>query len=585
MSDVRTSAVPSPAEPVSAGAPDAVVPAEASQAGPVTADDTTQIFDAVGHDDTRTLGASDDTQVFDAVTVDGVAEVDPAPAATEVGGDTGVRGVARGGLANLVGAAFAGLSGFIVAWIVTHALSKNEAGAFFASTAAFILIGTIAKLGTQTSLVYFPARMRTIGNIPALRMCLRVALVPVTIFSVLIGVAMWGFAHQIAGFAARNDHAEYAHQLRLLAVFLPLCALSDSVLAGTRGWRAMRPTVVLDRIVRPALQVGVLAILLILHMDTPAAFIVAWSAPYAVSAVLGWRSLLALLRASERRERDTAVQTVAAVDDPRKQATSELADVSETGFSTSAFWRFTWPRAFASIAQLALTRVDVLLLAGIAGLPAAAIYSVAGRFVVLGQFANQGISQAVQPRLAERLATDDRHNANLLYQIATTWLIIAAWPIYLLIGVFAMAVGSGCGMVDMVLAMAGRTSWNLMNVSAALAIQMAIDITLIPHLGPLGAAIGLGAAILINNIVPLTQIAVTMGIHPFGRASTSAAVLAIGCFGAVPLAIAAIMGTGVLAAAIAVGAGGLLYLLGLFRLRRTLQLDAFMQLRRKARAS
>jgi hypothetical protein len=124
-----------------------------------------------------------------------------------------------------------------------------------------------------------------------------------------------------------------------------------------------------------------------------------------------------------------------------------------------------------------------------------------------------------------------------------------------------------------------------MNVSAALAIQMAIDITLIPHLGPLGAAIGLGAAILINNIVPLTQIAVTMGIHPFGRASTSAALLAIGCFGAVPLAIAAIMGTGVLAAAIALVAGGLLYLLGLFRLRRTLQLDAFMQLRRKARAS
>ena len=201
---------------------------------------------------------------------------------------------------------------------------------------------------------------------------------------------------------------QYAHQLRLLAVFLPLCALSDSVLAGTRGWRAMRPTVVLDRIVRPALQVGVLAILLILHMDTPAAFIVAWSAPYAVSAVLGWRSLLALLRASERRERDTAVRTVAAVDGRRKQATSELADVSETGFPRSAFWRFTWPRAFASIAQLALTRVDVLLLAGIAGLRAAAIYSVAGRFVVLGQFANQGISQAVQPRLAERLATDDR---------------------------------------------------------------------------------------------------------------------------------------------------------------------------------
>ena len=49
---------------------------------------------------------------------------------------------------------------------------------------------------------------------------------------------------------------------------------------------------------------------------------------------------------------------------------------------------------------------------------------------------------------------------------------------------FAMAIGSGCGMVDMVLAMAGRTSWNLMNVSAALAVQMAIDIDADPPSRP-----------------------------------------------------------------------------------------------------
>jgi O-antigen/teichoic acid export membrane protein len=531
------------------------------------------------------------------------ADADPAA----IDGAGGVAGIARGGLANLIGAAFAGLSGFIVAWIVTHALTTDAAGAFFASTAAFVLIGTIAKLGTQTSLVYFPARLRTIGNIPALRTCLRIALMPVTVFSIVIGVAMWVFANQIADIAAHNGHAEYAHQMRLLAFFLPLSALSDSILAGTRGWRAMRPTVLLDRIVRPALQVGLLAILLAVDLDTPAAFIVAWSAPYAVSAALGWRSLLGLLHASERGERDAIVAAQPAPATARHQATADLAEVAMVGFSTRGFWRFTWPRAFASIAQLALTRVDVLLLAGIAGLKAAAIYSIAGRFVVLGQFANQGISQAVQPRLAERLAMNDRYHANMLYQIATTWLIIAAWPIYLLVAVFAttylhmfgngyvagrsvvwvlafaMAVGSGCGMVDMVLAMAGRTSWNLMNVSIALTCQMIIDVALIPHLGPLGAAIGLGAAILINNIVPLSQIAITMGIHPFGRASTTAALLSVGCFGVVPAGVAIAVGTGVTAAAGSLVAGGLLYLLGLFRLRRTLQLDAFLQLRHKAR--
>ncbi len=494
----------------------------------------------------------------------------PPPAAV-----SGMGAVARGGLANLVGAVFAGLSGFVVTWLVARALGAVDAGAFFASTAAFVLIGTIAKLGTQTSLVYFPARLRAVGDVAALRRCLRVGLVPVTVVSVVIAVAMWVGAHTLANVAVRGGHAQYAHQLRLLAVFLPVATLSDALLAATRGWRAMRPTVMLDRLLRPALQVGVLAMLLALGIDTAAAFILAWVAPYVPSAVLAGRSLRGLLHASER----------------------EAGTPSD--FSAATFWHFTWPRAFASIAQLALQRVDVLLLAGIAGLRAAAIYAVAGRFVVLGQFANQGISQAVQPRLAELLATDDRTGANTIYQTATTWLVLCAWPLYLMIAIFstaylhvfgagyasggrvvvvlaaAMAIATACGMVDMVLAMAGRTSWNLANVSAALVVQLAVDVALIPRFGPLGAAIGLGTAILINNLVPLTQIGLTLGIHPFGPALLTAAMLAVACFGIVPLAIATTLGDGVGAAVFAGLVGGALYLLGLFRFRRTLHLSAF----------
>jgi O-antigen/teichoic acid export membrane protein len=522
------------------------------------------------------------------------------PVLTPADADAGVRGVARGGLANLIGAAFAGLSGFAVAWIVTHALDASEAGAFFASTAAFVLIGTVAKLGTQTSLVYFPARLRTGNDIPALRRCLRAALVPVTVSAAILGAAMWVFASRIAELAARNGQVEYAHQLRVLAIFLPASALSDALLAGTRGFRAMRPTVMLDRILRPALQVVVLAVMLHIDVDTAPAFVVAWAAPYLISVVFAARALISLLRRSERSYRPGAAPVAMAGPPPRGAHRRDAV----RGFSTRAFWRFTWPRAFASVAQLALQRVDVILLASIAGLREAAIYSVAGRFVVLGQFANQGISQAVQPRLAERLAVDDRRGANALYQIATTWLIIAAWPMYLLVSVFsgvylqifghhyaagrsvvvvlaaAMAIGSGCGMVDMVLAMAGRTSWNLINVSAALTVQMVLDLALIPHLGPLGAAIGLGTAILMNNVIPLAQIAITMGIHPFGRASLSAVLLSVGCFGLLPLCIAGAFGASVGSAAAALGAGGVLYAAGLFQLREALQLGAFIHMRR-----
>ncbi len=158
------------------------------------------------------------------------------------------------------------------------------------------------------------------------------------------------------------------------------------------------------------------------------------------------------------------------------------------------------------MAQMALQRVDVLLVAALAGLAPAAIYAVAGRFVVLGQFVNQGLSQSVQPRLAERLAIDDRVAANTLYQKATAWLVLVTWPMYFLVitlravylGLFgrryqggaehrrscwprAMLVATACGMVDMVLAMGGRTWQNLVNVALALVAMLGLDALLVPR--------------------------------------------------------------------------------------------------------
>ncbi|OLB64151.1 MAG: multi antimicrobial extrusion protein MatE, partial [Actinobacteria bacterium 13_2_20CM_2_72_6] len=379
---------------------------------------------------------------------------------------------------------------------------------FFAGTAAFALAGTVAKLGSPTGLVYFIARLRAQGaDGAALRRCVRTGVGPVAVAGVLAGIAMWCTAPRLAAHAPG-----YLAQLRVLAVFLPAAVLFDTLLAATRGWRRMRPTVALDRLLRPGLQLGALAVLWLAAVRAPVAYALAWAAPYAVTAVLAGLALRNLVPpATPGRVRQ------------------------------AGFWRFTGPRAAASVAHLALQRVDVLLLASLAGLKAAAVYAVAGRFVVLGQLANQAILLTVQPRLAELLGTGDRAGANAVYQSATGWLVLAAWPVYLGTAVFAsvylglfgpgyraatgvvvvlalaMLVGTGCGMVDTVLAMAGRTSWNLANVVLALAVNLGADLALIPRLGALGAALGFAAATLTNNLVPLAQIGTVLGLHPFGR--------------------------------------------------------------------
>ena len=92
-----------------------------------------------------------------------------------------LRGAARGGLANLAGTVCTGIAGLGVTWLAARALDPRGAGAFFAATAVFGLGVTVAKLGVQTSLVYWPARMRAVGDLTCLGECLRAALVPLAV--------------------------------------------------------------------------------------------------------------------------------------------------------------------------------------------------------------------------------------------------------------------------------------------------------------------------------------------------------------------------------------------------------------------
>jgi O-antigen/teichoic acid export membrane protein len=504
----------------------------------------------------------------------------------------GTRGAARGGLANMVGAALAGGTGVAVTWIVARSLGAEQAGAFFAATAAFVLAGGLAKLGTQTGLVYWPARLRATGRAHLLGACLRAGLLPVVVLSVVLAAALWLAAPAVARITAHDAAGVVgAHTagLRVLAAFIPLQALTDALLTATRGYRAMRPTVLLDRILRSALQLLLVGAAGVAALWATAGslplFALAWAAPYLPVTVLAAYGLRKVYRAGRP-----------------PGATTHRA---ERRALRRAFWRFTGPRALASVAQLALQRVDVLLVAALGGLAPAAVYAVAGRFVVLIQFANQGISQSVQPRLAEALATGDRAAANHLYQTATGWLVLVTWPINLLVALFApvylrlfgehyaaqgapvvlvlagaMLVATGCGMVDMVLAMAGRTSWNLLNVLVALTVTIGLDVLLIPRHGALGAAIGLACAMIANNLLPLIQVGRAVRLHPFGRGTRAAALLSVTCFGVLPRIVTAAVGTQatglILALVVAVPA----FLAGAWLLRDRLALDAFTTSRR-----
>jgi O-antigen/teichoic acid export membrane protein len=506
--------------------------------------------------------------------------------------------VARGGLLNLVGAAVAGLGTVALTLIITRRFSEAAAGAFFTAMSLFLIVEAVASLGAATGTVYFIARLRALGQDHRIPEVVRTATRPVAVVSVAAAVALVLLAgpaarlllHGQLGHAGARP-AEVAAELRALALALPFAAMLDTVLGASRGYRSMGPTVVVDRIGRPILQlagIGVAA-----AAGSTALLAPLWALPYVPAACAVWLWFRRIQRAAGPAPIPAPVPVPAARRAPRHAASAATWEREPL-----RFWRFTGPRGLAALAQITIQRIDIVLVAIIRGPAEAAVYTAATRFLVAGQFGNQAISMAAQPRFTEMFAQGDRQGANRVYQATTAWLILLTWPLYLLavsfgpqiITVFGhsyragatvmvilgltMLLATGCGQVDMVLVTTGRSSWSLINGLLAVVVNVGLDVALIPRYGITGAAIGWSAAIIITNLMPLAQVAATKRLHPFGRGTFVSAALCAFSFGVLPLAARHLIGPGAVPSLAAIGCGCVVMAAGIWHFRGDLHVAA-----------
>jgi O-antigen/teichoic acid export membrane protein len=392
-----------------------------------------------------------------------------------------------------------------------------------------------------------------------------------------MGICFFVFAPQLAAITNPDHQALAKSYLRVFAVFVPLAAIEQVSLAATRGLGSMRTNAIVEQLGRPTLQVALVAGALAVPTATNLGW--AWSLPYAPAALFAW-----LLW---RRARDAMV-----------------LESAPPGVSVGReFWRFSAPRSLASVAQLAMQRFDIVLVAAIAGASEAAVYTVATRFVVAGQMARNAVSLALQPPIAQALARPESPRALALFQMSTAWLMIVTWPIYLLLAVFSgplmqvfghgyqegalvltlvalsLVISTACGDVGVVLIMAARTSWSLGVVLVGFGVNLGLDLWLIPGHGVLGAAIGWSVAIVVKNVVALGLVRGSLKLQPVARPFLIVAGLSLVWFAVVPVVVRVVLGstwTGLVTSLVIGGAG---FLFGVWSARRPLQLESLRRLR------
>jgi O-antigen/teichoic acid export membrane protein len=494
--------------------------------------------------------------------------------------------VARGGALGLVGAGVSAVAGFALVVIVTNYVTVDTAGLFFTATSAFLLLLAVATLGTETGLARFLLRYEAQDRRGDIRPTVRAAFRPTLTFSVVVAALVIVFADPLADLIGL-DGQDAPASLRLLAVVLPLATWNAITLAGTRAFGQMRATVMVDKIARPVAQTVLVLVIAVASADL-LGLTVAWAVPYAVAAIASaWMFHRFLQR------RGTFEHTV-----PTKSY-QELR---------REFWQFTWPRGITRISQVAIQRMDIILIAALRSPKEAAIYTAATRFVVLGQFGAQAIQQVVQPKFTALLAHHEDEALKDVYQISTAWSMAISWPLYVGVGAaplvylglfgeeyadnglpvvvlmsIAMLFAVATGPVDTLLLMAGRSGLSLANALLALAVDLVLCVVLIPPMGITGAAIAWAVAVTLRCTLALIQVRMTLSLVSFGPAAAIVALANLVCFG-LPLLPGLFGDVGVVPVLLALAACVPAYVLTLWLGRKVLMLDVLRSLVRRAPA-
>ena len=511
----------------------------------------------------------------------------PAPA----GGPTPearrqLRTVARGGAVGLVGALVGGLGGFGLALAVANLVEVGTAGTFFAITSLFVLAESVCVLGADTGLGRFALRLEAHGRSVERSTLLRTALTAPLLLATVVGAALLALAGPVTAAVGLPDEAVPA--VRLLGVVLPVAVLAQLCLAATRAYGRMRPTVVAENLVRTGGQPLVVAVTAYAGAGLTAV-VAAWLLPYLAAAALS----VVLLRAVLAGRPAGGDPLVAAGGPPRHGAPT-------TGLRRE-FWVFTWPRAIARVSQMALQRVDILIVAALRSPAEAAVYTAATRFVPLGQLGTQALQQVLQPRFTAILAADDHATLREVYRVATGWNALVAWPLYLVaacaplvyLGLFgpeyaaqgrdvvvvlaaAMLFAVAAGPADTVLLMAGRSTWSLANSVVALVVDVVLCFVLVPDLGILGAALAWAAAVVLRNVLGLVQVTVLLGVGRPGRPLALAAAVTTAAVAGPLVLLAATVGLDLLRLLLAAPVCAVLLLLLARSARRGLALDTLV---------
>lgn len=468
-------------------------------------------------------------------------------------------GVISGGSLNLLGNAASQVLRFAMVVMLARLLDTAQVGLYFQAYAFLAILGLLSLSGFQSALTRFVAVFRVDGDQASLRGTLRLGLGLPTVAATVLGAVLFTMSSRLAEEVFHDPRL--ASPLRVVAVALPATVLTDAALAASRGFKTMRPYALIGLIFEPASRLFLTWVLVAVGFGLRGAMLglVATNAAAACLAILAIRRL--------------------------------------AGPSTSPA-HYRWRRLFSfstvswvsTLASTGLVWADTILLGIYGSASDVAVYQVATRLTLLVMIFMHSLNASLAPRIADLYRSGRRDSLSKLYSLVTSWIVRLSLPALVLIMVFPrellsifggefragasitmlLAVGTmfdvGSGPCGHMLVMSGRPALTMANNLCGLALNIGLNLWLIPRYGLVGAGMAWAASLALINMARLAQVWFTMRMLPFDRGLLKGVVAGIAAAFAASI-VQRGGGNGLLilalgALVIAIVYGGMIFLLG-----------------------
>lgn len=400
---------------------------------------------------------------------------------------------------------------YVTGVVMTRGLGAEGFGVYALALTVAQLTGALARTGLDYGVLRYVALYEARKD----RIHRQGILFFATLVSSSLGLALGIVLFLSAAFlSTRIFHGhDLASPLKLFALSIPLVSVQAIWLGGLQGLQRIKDRVYIEKLIDPALRLGLVVAFLALGFGV-------------LGAVSAWII-------------STIVATLVALRYVTGAGLLALPNSVETKIEAKDWLLFSAPLFLMSILAFALTEVDTLMLGYLRSAEEVGVYNVALKVAPLVAMPLLAFNMIFAPMISSIYGAGEANKLQALFKSVTKWTFSLSFVIFLIVSLFTepilgifgaefkvaglalriLACGylidAGVGAVGYMLMMTGHSQINLINTALMGTLNVALNYALIPRYGIIGASIGTGLTIAAINLLRLGEVYYFLGIHPF----------------------------------------------------------------------